>query len=297
MSWRYKAACAVVAVAGAAGFGVWLQQRAPSAPIDALASTESIAAPNPVLLTRAQQRARAETLLQRLSGAARIVEVFSSPTGLTGVVLDGGQGRFIAWMPDGHDVLIVGAVFDRDGANATLSETIARGLAEAPTEAGAATTATPTEAPRAAPAVSWRALERAAGFDEGAAGPRIVVFVDPLCSYCAELWRRLRAPLANGRLRVRWVPVGVIAPESAARAAALLRSPQPSARLGAHDRLPVPPADAAAAESIAANNALLALVTAGRVATPVLAARDARGAPQFVVGLPADLEAWLPRAR
>jgi thiol:disulfide interchange protein DsbG len=268
-------------------------QRAPVPPAQtALADAGAGIAGRDVPLTKAEQRARAENLVRSLTAGARVVDVFNSPTGLTGIVLDGGQGRFIAWLPDAHDVLIVGAVFDRDGANVTLAETIARGLAAAAPEA-------PDQNSGPAPqvAVAWRALERAAGFEEGSAGPRVIAFTDPQCGYCAELWRRLRAPLASGRLRVRWVPVGVVAPDSAARAAALLRDPRPASRLGAHERGPPPAADAAAAEAIAANNALLELVTRGRIATPVLAVRDERGAPQFVVGLPPDLDAWLQRAR
>jgi thiol:disulfide interchange protein DsbG len=149
--------------------------------------------------------------------------------------------------------------------------------------------------------VSLRAFEKSAGFVEGSAGPVVTAFVDLNCVYCSRLWRQLRAPIASGQLRVRWVPVAVIAPDSEGLAAALLQHPDPVAALAAHEsgtqRLAVAPASAATADGIAANNALLDIVTNRRPATPVLVARGADQQPQVAVGLPPDLAVFLREAR
>lgn len=149
--------------------------------------------------------------------------------------------------------------------------------------------------------VPWQALERSASFVEGNAGPLVVAFIDLDCPYCSQLWRRLRAPLAAGGLRVRWIPVAVADPDSAVRAATLLQADDPVAALAAHqgragglepDRLVI-----RSTEDIAANNALLATLSDGRPATPLLVSRAADGRSQKVVGLPADLPAFLAAAR
>lgn len=153
--------------------------------------------------------------------------------------------------------------------------------------------------------VSWRAIESSASFVEGHAGPVVAAFIDLDCGYCSQLWRRVRAPLAAGRLRMRWIPVAVLAPDGRARAAALLHAADPVAALAAHESRTGPllqpplrlPHAAATSEDIAANNALLAVLTEGRLATPLLVARAADRAPRLMVGLSADLPTFLAEAR
>lgn len=149
--------------------------------------------------------------------------------------------------------------------------------------------------------VSWRALEASASFVEGHAGPIVVAFIDLDCAFCAQLWRRLRAPVAAGRIRVRWIPVAVVQPAGAWRAAALLRAADPVAALAAHaDRMhaaaPAPAIAPAPGDDIAANNALLAVVTGGRPATPVLMWRVADLTLRLSPGLPQELAAVLDGA-
>jgi thiol:disulfide interchange protein DsbG len=254
------------------------------------------------LLTREQRRARAQTLVTRIGEGAQVLEVFVSPTGLTGVVLDTGNGgRVVAWMPDTHETLFIGAAFDRTGLNISQQEMLGRGFATAERVPPATSPAAQAAASTARTAVSLRSFEKSAGFVEGSAGPLITAFIDLNCGYCSRLWRQLRAPLAGGQLRVRWVPVAVLAPDSAGKAAALLQQSDPIQALAAHASrdapLPVARASAAVADGIAANNALLELVTAGRPATPVLVARGADEQPYVAIGLPPDLAAFLREAR
>lgn len=150
--------------------------------------------------------------------------------------------------------------------------------------------------------VSWLAIERSASFIEGHTGPVVAAFIDLDCVYCSQLWRRVRAPLATGRLRVQWIPVAVLAPARADRAAALLRATDPVAALAAHESrisaaASTSSAPVEAVAEVAANNALLGALTAGRPATPLLVARDTTQRPRILVGLPADLAAFLADAR
>lgn len=266
----------------------------------ATAEPAPVALTTPAAPTKEMRQQRAQGLVQRIGeGKARVVDVFASPTGLTGVVLDTGSGRVVAWMPDAGEVLFIGAAFDSSGTNISQVEMVGRGFA------------TPeTNAPNAAPlpnasnrnsAVPLRALERSAGFVEGASGPTIIAFIDLNCAYCSQLWRLTRAPIAAGRLRVRWVPVAVVAPDSEAKAAQLLQAPDPIQALAAHEArntmLLGSRATRATAEAIAANGAVLDVVTGGRPATPVLVARDAAQKPVVAIGLPSDWPAFLQEAR
>lgn len=260
------------------------------------------ATPTPASLTLAERRARAQELVTRIGEDATVLDVFISPPGLTGVVLDTGYGgRVVAWLPDAHETLFIGAAFDRDGLNISQQEMVARGFAtaarEPPAFARVPTAASTT--PRTA--VSFQSLERSAGFVEGQGGPTVTAFIDLNCAFCSRLWRQLRAPVAAGQIRVRWVPVGVIATDSAAMAAALLQHPDPVQALTAHESRRVPlatvPATPAMREAVAANDALLALLTAGRPATPVLVLRGADHQPRIAIGLPPDLPTFLQEAR
>ena len=107
--------------------GIWQQlQSAPpaAAPTQPLSSA-------PPLLTKEQRRQRAEGLVNRIGEGAKVLEVFLSPTGLTGVVLDTGNGgRVVAWMPDTHEALFIGAAFDRTGLNISQQEMVGRGFAK-----------------------------------------------------------------------------------------------------------------------------------------------------------------------
>lgn len=150
-------------------------------------------------------------------------------------------------------------------------------------------------------AVPWRTLEVSASFVEGHAGPIVVAFIDLDCDFCSQLWRKVRAPLAAGRMRVRWIPVAVVQPAGAWRAAALLRAADPVAALAAHESRPhtavtASPIGSAAGDDIAANNALLAVVTRGRPATPLLVWRAADLTLRLAPGLPQDLAAVLDGA-
>lgn len=150
-------------------------------------------------------------------------------------------------------------------------------------------------------AVPWQALEASASFLEGHAGPIVVAFIDLDCDFCSQLWRKVRAPVATGRIRVRWIPVAVVQPAGVWRAAALLRAADPVAALAAHESrmradVTASPIGSAPGDDIAANNALLVVVTRGRPATPMLVWRAADLTLRMSPGLPQDLAAVLDGA-
>jgi thiol:disulfide interchange protein DsbG len=261
----------------------------------------ALAAPaGPALLTREQRRERAQRLVEHIGdGQARAEEVFTAPSGLTGVVIDTGSGKVVGWLPDTHEVLFIGAAFDVRGRNISQAEMLARGFAQ-PSEAPA----TGAGAVGANIAV-FTALERAAGFVEGRRGPLIMALVDPECAFCSKLWRLTRQPIAEGRLRVRWIPVAIVAPTSEGRAAALLAAADPVRALTAQEMRTdrgggtgglAPPTHEQRIQ-LGANNALLAAVTGGKPATPTLVSRGADGAPIVTSGVPPDWPQFLAALR
>jgi thiol:disulfide interchange protein DsbG len=253
--------------------------------------------PAPILAqTPAERLSRARALLAGIptQSSASVRQVFASTTGMTGLIVDTPQGPLVAWMPDTHEVLIVGAVFDRSGRNITQEQMLERGFATA------------ADAPHSARGRAdtderlFATLQAAPGVTEGRGGPLVIAFIDPKCAYCNQLWRLTRQPIAEARLRVRWLPVAVLGDDSSRIAAAVLQSPQPLAvlaqhELGAQPLLPVA-ATEATREALLANEALLRLLAAGRTVTPVLVARGAQG-PLVSPGVPPDLGAWLKEAR
>lgn len=61
------------------------------------------------------------------------------------------------------------------------------------------------------PEAVWADLGQASVIEEGARdAPLVYAFIDPYCPYCHQQWRLLRQPVADGALRVRWVPVAVL---------------------------------------------------------------------------------------
>lgn len=70
-------------------------------------------------------------------------------------------------------------------------------------------------------------IHQASWITEGS-GPRLMyVFFDPNCPYCHKLYEELRPYVGKHRIQVRWVPVGILTPSSAGKAAAILQGPHP----------------------------------------------------------------------
>lgn len=98
------------------------------------------------------------------------------------------------------------------------------------------------------------------------------VFFDPQCPHCGALWSASQ-PLAD-RVRMHWIPVAFINPNSATQGAMLLKAADPVALMTEHEALlmsgqggvkALGPADEAALASIKANTALWQSLKAGSV--------------------------------
>lgn len=59
-------------------------------------------------------------------------------------------------------------------------------------------------------------------------GPHVAyVFFDPNCPYCHKLYERLRPWVKQGKLEVRWIPVGILTTTSRGKAVAILGAKDP----------------------------------------------------------------------
>ena len=85
---------------------------------------------------------------------------------------------------------------------------------------------------------SWEQLERTHWIADGRAdAPRkVYVFLDANCKYCTKFWSDARPWVNAGKVQLRHVMVGVIAPTSTGRAATLLADPDPAKRLAAFEQ-------------------------------------------------------------
>jgi thiol:disulfide interchange protein DsbG len=281
---RRAVAAGVLLVTAVLGAG-WASRRPAS---EAAAAVEH----DPAALERARR------LVDRIgAGRARVIDVFSGPDSLAGVVVEADGNRFIGWLTPHGDNLIVGALFDAAGHNRSQTELASRGLAPAGFTPDAGRTQRPAVAPPKpvlGGADLQRALAQSAGFVEGDSGPIVSAFIDLNCTFCARLYDLSRAPIGRGRLRIRWIPVAVIGADSLERAAALLQArDRPRALAAAHQhQLALVAAPPPLREAIAANNALLSTLTSGRPATPVLLVQRADGSYAATAGVPDDLTAF-----
>ncbi|HWI84438.1 thiol:disulfide interchange protein DsbG [Ramlibacter sp.] len=87
-------------------------------------------------------------------------------------------------------------------------------------------------------AQTWRQLEASRWIADGDAGAARVVYVftDPNCPYCTKFWSDARPWVDGGKVLLRHVMVGILAPTSPGKAAALLAAADPAAALAAYER-------------------------------------------------------------
>ena len=233
---------------------------------------------------------RAEQLLQRASGGkSHAVKIFPGPHGLTGVVAhaEGESTDSIVWVtPDGAAIL-AGTLFDDAGNDLNQSTLLQLGL-----RFGA------SESLRRASAPAAR------GVIAGSHGPTLTVFMDPNCSYCHLLYQQLMPQVLKGTLKIRFVMVGVIRPDSPARAAAILSSGailsaleqdqeqfDPAAEEGGFP-IDTSKISAAASATITANNVLMS--KSGIDGTPaMLYCSKAKSAVQLTIGMPQALDVFV----
>ncbi len=130
--------------------------------------------------------------------------------------------------------------------------------------AGAAPAAQPPATANAQEA--YQAASRATGFTVGQtmAADTVIVFFDPQCPHCADLWTASQPAL--GKLKMTWVPVGFLRQTSAPQGALILSAKDPAKTMTEHEALlssrqgglPVPAdVDAGLVTQVKANTELL----------------------------------------
>jgi thiol:disulfide interchange protein DsbG len=139
---------------------------------------------------------------------------------------------------------------------------------------------------------------QAKGFVVGSSGPIITVFSDPNCVHCNHLYKNLMPHIAQGKLRVRFVLVGFLAPSSTTRAATILGAKDPAQALSEDEAkyetggiavvLPVRPD---LEKQIRANTKLLA--DSGEISTPAILLCAKGIGPEILYGAPSDISTLL----
>lgn len=133
-------------------------------------------------------------------------------------------------------------------------------------------------------------------------GQRVVdVFFDPNCPYCHTLFDALKPWVGKQGLEFVWIPVGVLAPSSGPKAAAILQAQDRVAALERNERdydlnpqagsgggiVPAKQVDATTRAVLARNKDVLQLA-GPYFAFPLMVWRDKSGHAQMFLGAPRD---------
>lgn len=238
---------------------------------------------------------QANASVQKASrGLAHVLRTFAGPGGLTGAVIEGQDGtRNIAWItPDGRAVVIRGELVGLQGQDYTKGALYDQRLLLAP-----ATAITD------AAAASTHAI--LVGADPKA--PVVTVFFDPNCIFCHLLYKAFRPYVAAGKMRVRFVLVGLIKPDSLARAASILMAHDPASALAldeskfdhAHEEGGYPiakPLQPGLEGTVKANGALMAKADGQGTPTLFYCSASAHSV-QMSAGLPSNLARFVADLR
>lgn len=219
--------------------------------------------------------------------SVNVASTFPGPSGLTGMVIrQPGQPDSIAWITPDRKSVIPGAVYDAAGNDLTRDAMYTTGIFESPGKvltSAAANTTRPV--------------------DDGKSGPVVTFFLDPNCIYCHVLYGDIQPYVRAGKIRVRYVLVGVVKPTSNARASAILAAANPLQAIADNEAgfdvkneeggYPIAGGDSAAAKTaVAANNELMR--RAGSNGTPTLLFCSG-GHPRMQQGVPGDVTAWIAK--
>ncbi|TFH86540.1 thiol:disulfide interchange protein DsbG [Billgrantia azerbaijanica] len=142
---------------------------------------------------------------------------FAAPGGLTGFAASYPGGEVAIYLtPDGKHA-VVGTLVDAEGND--LSDAALQEQVRAPQDAAL-----------------WDKLAASHWVVDGDDdAPRVLyTFTDPNCPYCKRFWEQTRPWVEAGQVQLRHILVGVLQPDSPAKAAALLGADDPTAALAAH---------------------------------------------------------------
>lgn len=148
-----------------------------------------------------------------------VLGTFDAPSGLTGYAGIAGSNPVSVYMTSDGTHALVGTLIDADGQDAGAQKM--RELVVEPMSKR-----------------TWNKLEKASWVLDGkAAAPRVVyTFTDANCPYCHSFWEAARPWVNAGKVQLRHVMVGVIRPDSANKAAAILKADTPGDALAENER-------------------------------------------------------------
>lgn len=147
---------------------------------------------------------------------------------------------------------------------------------------------------------AYKELSSRQAIMDGTKGPLVYALFDPDCIFCHKLWQETRAPIAAGKLRIAWLPVGFLKPSSTPKAIAILTAKNPLKALSFDesgfqdaieeggikpvDMASLTPAEKAAYAEIQANQA--SMQKYGFNGTPTLLFTGADGKTHIIGGMP-----------
>lgn len=148
---------------------------------------------------------------------------FEAPDGLTGFAASYEGGEVAIYLTPGGEHAIVGTLVDAEGND--LSDAALEEWVRAPQDAE-----------------RWDKLAASHWVVDGDDdAPRVLyTFTDPNCPYCKRFWEQTRPWVEAGEVQLRHILVGILAPDSPAKAAALLGAEDPPAALAAHSEGDIP---------------------------------------------------------
>lgn len=203
-----------------------------------------------------------------------IVKKFDAPGGMTGYAARAGSRPISLYLtPDGEHV-IIGTMLDAQGKN--LSKPALDAAITLPERQAA-----------------WPLLEKSSWIADGkdSAPRKLYVFTDPNCPYCHKFYEDARPWVESGKVQLRHIPVGILKPTSAGKAAALLAADNPEKAMARHEAnyrsggiAPMDNVPEALQQKVAANNVLMSDL--GIQGTPGIFYKDAKGTIQVRQGVP-----------
>lgn len=210
------------------------------------------------------------------SQGVNFIGTFEAPGNLTGYVGEyQGQGLAVYVTEDGEHA-VVGNMINAQGAD--IGAQHVRRLVDEPRYGEA-----------------WELLEQSAWFIEGDENaPNVVyTFTDPFCPFCRRMHEALKPYVAEGRLQVRHIMVGIIREASPTIAASILGADQPIDKFLEHMRtyddggiIMDGVAMRAGQADLRQNQAIMRELNLS--ATPATFFKDANGVVQLIQGAPQD---------
>ncbi|RDB41872.1 thiol:disulfide interchange protein DsbG [Halomonas sp. DQ26W] len=142
---------------------------------------------------------------------------FEAPDGLVGYAASHQGREMTVFVTANGQHAIVGTMIDAEGND--LSEAPLDELVRAPQEGEL-----------------WHQLEKSHWIQDGPTdAPHVVyTFTDPNCPYCRQFWQQSRPWVEAGDVQLRHIMVGVLQPDSPAKASALLGAEDPVTALHDH---------------------------------------------------------------